>query len=186
MKIFYVDRDPKIASKMHCDKHVCKMVIEYAQLMSTAHRVLDGTQYYGLTKNGRKIKRWKLEDKVMEDNLMKASHINHPSNLWVRESKTNYKWLYSLWINLLKEYTHRYGREHACEGYINFLKDLPTNIPHNEFSDPPQCMPDDCKTDDTVSAYQTYYIVKKSDFAKWKNRAIPKWFSDNHTSFSLT
>ena len=64
------------------------------------------------------------KDKVMEDNLMKASHINHPSNLWVRESKTNYKWLYSLWINLLKEYTHRYGREHACEGYINFLKDF--------------------------------------------------------------
>ena len=154
MNIFYVDRDPNIAAQMHCDKHVCKMVIEYPQLMSTAHRVLDGNQYYGLTKNGRKIKRWKLEDKVMEDNLMKASHVNHPSNLWVRESKTN---------------------------YINFLKDLPTNIPHNDFSDPPQCMPNDCKTNDTVSAYQTYYIVKKSNFATWKLRQQPEWFNDRQT-----
>ena len=32
---------------MHCDKHVVKMIIEYAQLMSTAHRVLDGDPYEG-------------------------------------------------------------------------------------------------------------------------------------------
>ena len=185
MNIFYLDNNPKIAAQMHCDKHVCKMVIEYAQLMSTAHRVLDGAQYYGLTKNGRKIKRWKLEDKVMEDSLMKASHVNHPSNLWVRKSKTNYKWIYSLWIKLLAEYTHRYGKEHACEGYINFLKDLPTNIPHNDFSDPPQCMPDFCKVTDTVLAYQNYYILEKSSFAKWKNGTIPKWFNDNHTHLAL-
>jgi len=57
MNVFYLDRDPVTAAKMHCDKHVVKMIIEYAQLMSTAHRVLDGKMYYGLTKNGRKIKR---------------------------------------------------------------------------------------------------------------------------------
>jgi hypothetical protein len=55
---------------------------------------------------------------------------------------------------------------------------LPTNIPHNNFSDPPQCMPDYCKGDDAVSAYQTYYILEKSSFAKWKSRATPEWFND--------
>jgi hypothetical protein len=40
---------------MHCDKHVVKMIIEYAQLMSTAHRVLDGEEYFDKTANGRKI-----------------------------------------------------------------------------------------------------------------------------------
>ena len=60
MNIFFLDRNPEICAQMHCNKHVVKMIIEYAQLMSTAHRVLDGIEYYGRTKNNRKIKRWKL------------------------------------------------------------------------------------------------------------------------------
>jgi hypothetical protein len=45
------------------------------------------------------------------------------------------------------------------------------------WSDPPMCMPDYCKGDDTVLSYQTYYIVEKSGFAKWKRRDIPEWFN---------
>ena len=111
MNVFYLDRDPVTAAKMHCDKHVVKMIIEYAQLMSTAHRVLDGEMYYGLTKNGRKIKRWKLNSN-MEDILYKASHINHPSAIWARQSNNNYNWLYCLFTALCDEYTHRYGKVH--------------------------------------------------------------------------
>ena len=47
MNIFYLHKDPEISAKMHCDKHVVKMIIEYAQLMSTAHRILDGDEYEG-------------------------------------------------------------------------------------------------------------------------------------------
>ena len=42
MNIFYLDKNPKIAAEMHCDKHVVKMITETAQLLSTAHRILDG------------------------------------------------------------------------------------------------------------------------------------------------
>ena len=56
MNIFYLDPDPKVCAEMHNNKHTVKMIIEYAQLMSTAHRVLDGTEYYDKTANGRKIK----------------------------------------------------------------------------------------------------------------------------------
>ena len=42
MNIFYLDKDPKTCAQYHCDKHVVKMILEYAQLLSTAHRVLDG------------------------------------------------------------------------------------------------------------------------------------------------
>ena len=42
MNIFVVDKNPKVAATMLCDKHVVKMMVEYAQLMSTAHRVTDG------------------------------------------------------------------------------------------------------------------------------------------------
>ena len=50
--------------------------IEYVQLLSTVHRVLDGTEYIGTTKTGRKAKRYRLDDD-REDILYKASHIKH-------------------------------------------------------------------------------------------------------------
>ena len=44
MNIFYLHKDPDICAEYHCDKHVLKMIIEYAQLLSTAHRMLDGEE----------------------------------------------------------------------------------------------------------------------------------------------
>ena len=38
------------------------MATEYAQLLSTAHRVIDGELYEDRTKNNHRIKRWKLPD----------------------------------------------------------------------------------------------------------------------------
>jgi hypothetical protein len=69
VNIFYLDPDPKICAEMHVSKHVVKMIIEYAQLMSTAHRVLDGTQYTDMTANGRRIQRWRMSDPVVESTL---------------------------------------------------------------------------------------------------------------------
>ena len=48
MNIFgYLDKDPKRCAEMHCDKHVVKMILEYAQLLSTAHRVRSWTETSG-------------------------------------------------------------------------------------------------------------------------------------------
>ena len=94
MNIFYLDKNAETSAQMHVDKHVSKMLIEYAQLMSTAHRVLDGEQYIGRNKIGSKIKRWRLENN--EDIMYKASHVNHPSNVWLRQSINNYAFLYEM------------------------------------------------------------------------------------------
>lgn len=72
MNIFYVHSDPVICAQQHVDKHVVKMILEYAQLMSTAHRILDGVETVGLSKSGRKAKRWVLPDE-REDALYKYS-----------------------------------------------------------------------------------------------------------------
>jgi hypothetical protein len=48
------------------------------------------------------------------------------------------------------------------------------------FTDPPQCMPDYCKGEDTVLAYQNYYILEKSKFATYKKRSRPEWWNDRH------
>jgi hypothetical protein len=68
MNIFYLHTDPKVCAEYHLDKHVVKMIVEYAQLMSTAHRLLDGVQYFDKSKTSRKIHRWKLDD-YREDKL---------------------------------------------------------------------------------------------------------------------
>ena len=176
MNIFYLSHYPYLAAQWHCDAHVRKMVIEYAQLLSTAHRVLDGEMYYGRTTNNRKIKRWKMEDPKLEDGLMKASHVNHPSAVWARASYNNYKWLLDLWTELLKEYHYRYGKSHACEGYMELLSKFPKNIPSEYFTQPTPAMPDDVKDDCSIVSYRNYYIKYKQHLASWKNRVRPQWY----------
>ena len=43
------------------------------------------------------------------------------------------------------------------------------------FNPPPQCMPDECKQEDTVDAYRDFYMTHKREFATWKTRT-PLWF----------
>jgi len=177
MNIFYLDRDPKTCAEYHCDKHVVKMIIEYAQLMSTAHRILDGQEYTDLTANGRKIKRWRLPDE-REQRLMKASHINHPSNVWARANHLNYKWLYEMWVHLLDEYTYRYVKVHACARLKDDLAKLPEKISVGLCeTEPTPAMPDDCKIPNNVLAsYHKYYNEKKTRFARWTKRSTPNWY----------
>ena len=153
------------------------MIIEYAQLMSTAHRVLDGEEYYDKTSNGRKIKRWRLND-ARDALLMKASHINHPSNIWLRQSKDNYIWLYQMWACLLREYTYRYGKVHACARLIDVLAEIPHNLQDVPFNEPTPAMPDECKIpNDSLKSYHKYYNERKTHFAKWTKRDMPPWYS---------
>jgi len=65
MNFFYLDEDPFKSIEYHCDKHIVKMPTEYKQMLSTAHRVLDGELYIDRTKNGARIKRWQHPDRTM-------------------------------------------------------------------------------------------------------------------------
>ena len=177
MNIFYLDQDPKTCAEMHNNKHTVKMIIEYAQLLSTAHRMLDGEEYTDLTANGRRIKRWRIADE-REKQLMKASHINHPSAVWCRANQENYKWLYDLWCWLCNEYTYRYGKVHACQRLKDVLYSAPKNIPIGKFYGPTPAMPDDAKVPgDSLASYRKYYNQNKTHLANWKNRPVPTWYS---------
>ena len=176
MNVFYLHTSPIEAARMHCDKHCCKMIIEYGQLLSTAHRVLDGTMEWGQTKTGRKAKRWRLPDD-RERELYLASHIQHPSGIWVRSSSGNYDWLYNCFVTLCVEFYKRYGKIHETARKLTFpLQIRPQNISMSDMTEPPQCMPDTCKDEDVVTAYRNYYIQEKSYFAKWKSVNQPDWY----------
>ena len=180
MNIFYLNESPEISAIEHCDKHAVKMCVEYAQLLSTAHRVLDGIEYIGTTKTGRKAKRWRHPNSEMDKNLMLASHVKHPSGIWCRETKGNYSWLLHLLVNLLKEYTHRYGKRHSVEDRLPYLNFIPKHISQDmRTTEMPQCMPEYCKVPgNPITAYKNYYINEKVRFATWKNRSIPQWYEE--------
>lgn len=157
MNIFYLDRDPKRCAEMHCDKHVVKMILEYAQLLSTAHHEIDGKP--------------SIE-------CYKPTHRNHPSAVWARANRSNYSWLHLLLQDLCSEYTLRYGKVHKTEerGIVRGLSYPPYEMPSGDFFDPPQCMPDHCKDKDAVLGYRNYYIREKSYMARWKNTDAPPWY----------
>lgn len=165
MNIFFLDRDPAIAARLHCDKHVVKMILESAQLLSTAHRILDG------------------EDKILtderEDVLYKATHVNHPSAVWTRSGVDQYRWVHDLLYFLIYEYRARYGKSHKTEKLQPHLLNAPYNINWEEpWTDPPQCMPEDVQQDNPVLAYRDYYAKYKSDIAKWAHGPEPVWWNE--------
>ena len=178
MNIFYLDKDTQKCAEMHVDKHCVKMILEYAQLLSTTHRYLDGILTDGLSKSGRKRKQYILSDE-REQVLYSATHINHPSAVWVRQSLENYQWLYNMFRDLCYEYKFRYNRDHKTSLLMSTLQFPPDNIPKDKtFTEPPPAMPDQYKVaGNSVASYQNYYLGDKASMFTWKNRQVPKWIA---------
>lgn len=150
MNVFYLNKCPAQAAQMQCDKHVVKMLLETAQLLSTAHHLCgEGGPY-------------------------KVTHQNHPSAVWARASVSNYRWLYAHLEALSDEYTERYAKVHKTwREHAKALSRCPEGIKGLKFTEPPQCMPDDCKQKDTTLAYLIYYNHKADE---WEARGRPmKW-----------
>lgn len=177
MNIFYLNKDPAICAVMHVDKHCVKMILETAQLLSTAHRVLDGVETIQLSKNCRKVKRWILPDDGRSI-LYEATHINHPSAVWARQSKENYKWLFSLFVELCTEYSYRYGKTHKCASMIMTLMVPPNNISNGPFTEPTPAMPEQYKVPgDSIKSYHNYYNGEKQRMFSWKKRDVPAFIN---------
>lgn len=163
MNIFILDQDPVTCATYHCDKHVIKMILESAQLLSTAVNVLSGKQVAPY----------------------KSTHINHPCSIWARQSYANFAWLWELMCALNYEYKYRFPKplepNHLAydKCFIKLLDygHLLPNQLHRQPMDPfVQCMPEQYKQKDAVKAYRAYYKGDKQHLAKWTKRIEPYWF----------
>lgn len=153
MNIFVLDLDPKLAAINQVDKHVVKMTLETAQLLSTCHRVLESP--------------WR-------DSVYKQTHVNHPCSVWLRQSRANYQWLFQHFIALLDEYTFRYGKVHKCSNYVDILENCPISS-GDDITPFALAMPEEYKKSCPVDSYVTYYIGEKANMFKWTKRTPPKW-----------
>lgn len=174
MNIFYVHQDPIIAAQSLVDRHVVKMILESAQLLSTAHRVIDGSKQI-ITNNGRKKTIYKLYDS-REPIVYQATHVNHPSAIWCRQSVENYNWLVDHMYGLIDEYKFRYNKNHKCNDVAFYLQSPPHNLKQYEWTEMLCAMDDTYKiSHDPIENYRNYYIKGKPHLHKWTNRQPPSW-----------
>ena len=156
MNIFYLDKCPRKAAQYQYNKHVVKMILESAQMLCTAHHC------YG--------------DKDQVENVpYKQAHLNHPSTVWTRRSKSTYMWLYNHMMALGNEYTKRYGKTHlSITKCKDFLAIPPRHIQGDDWCQPPQAMPDEYKDKCSIQAYWNYYIGEKHVVANNNTEEIYK------------
>lgn len=154
MNIFYVHPDPRVAARSLCDKHVIKMLLESAQILSTVRHGVGLPAPY------------------------RATHSRHPSTLWAGSSKAAYGWLWRHADALADEYLRRYGRVHKTTHVLEALREPPAVLPDVAFTPPPQAMPDEYRQPDAVDAYRTYYRNAKRAIATWRLPATqPEWMA---------
>jgi hypothetical protein len=93
MNIFVLDYNPVTAAQMLCDKHIIKMALETAQILST----ICGGPY-------------------------KPTHHNHPCVKWAGDNRIHFGWLKRHGLAICAEYTRRYGKIHKCQAVIEQCK----------------------------------------------------------------
>lgn len=156
MNIFILDRDPILAAEYLCDKHIVKMPLESFQMLSTCHYVFNSNL----------------------DLIYKPCYINHPCNIWIRKSQSNYNWLVEHTYAMHEQKLIRYEKPHASYVKLyNVLKNPPKGLEDIGLTDFVLAMPDVYKVNDPVQSYRNYYIGDKARFARWTEPAkVPYWF----------
>lgn len=159
MNLFVLDVLPENAARYHCDKHVVKMIVETAQMLSTVLRERGKQSVSGVP-------------------LYKATHANHPCTKWVAASVGNFDWALRLGLALLEEYRIRYGKRHKTTDLLHAiaLAYPPTLFP----TDFVMAMPEQFQNPKSVVlSYRTYIAASKHHFAKWaKATPEPTWWRE--------
>lgn len=183
MNLFVLDECPTKSAQMQCDKHIVKMVLESGQMLSTAHRLLDGTMSKRPSKSGKTMaKYFAVSDSVMESTLYRVAHAGHPCTVWTMQSTDNYNWHYAHFVALCDEYSYRYGKTHMTDTKLRvMLKTPPANIPTGKLTKQPLAMQSnpECMFDNVVKSYRAYYKTKADRFKMvWSKRSTPDWFAN--------
>lgn len=159
MNIFAVHEDPVVSAQMLCDRHVNKMILETAQMITAvAHRYDYPTVY-------------------------KPGFKKHPCTIWAGDSIANWDWLIQHGIALNEEKKYRFGgKDHSSYDVIAWHYEC-LHMPRQKYKLTPfaQAMPDVCKDTNHVKAYRNYYLGYKQRFKDgkrpvWTKRDPPSWW----------
>jgi hypothetical protein len=147
MNIFVLDYDTEKCAQYHCDKHVVKMILESAQLLSSAH------QYHG----------------YQEGYKMSKGHMNHPCSIWV------FNLAQDLGFEYTYRYGKQHKSIEVIDSlpYPGVLPDKELTKFAKAFGDYEHLK----QIEDPVLAYREYYKLAKADIVAYnKGRDFPDWY----------
>lgn len=160
MNIFVLDTDPILAAQYHADQHLNKMILEGAQMMSTACQLLWGRDFV---------------------ELYDITHPRHPCTKWLMSALANREWFMMMMHQLERERTFRFdskvehrSMEVARHAHYLMLK-WDKKVEMTPFV---LAMPDKYKCDDPVKSYRDYYMGEKMKLkgeSTWTRRGCPHW-----------
>jgi len=170
MNIFFLSSNPIIAAMMMCDKHIIKMILESAQILSTVYCLLSQNYHY-------------IDQGLVYGPM--RNYINNPAVMWAMSSSANFQWLLTHAYALVREHVHRYNPKqiHKSSRIITFILDDFENIERlfkqHHPTPPALIMPKECMiSKNAVACYRYFYRHDKQDFAEWKKtRSRPDWWS---------
>lgn len=165
MNVFVLGRDPRQCAESLHDKHVIKMCLETAQIISTAARLTGNTMGF---------------------ELYEPTHEKHPWVQWAIEGMNSDRWriymLLRMCMHMSCEYRFRWAKATHHESWKTVHPLLvhfrPSSYAPNwdEFTFP-LCMPDAYKqaASSPIEAYRLYYMGEKMEGQKWTKRGMPTW-----------
>lgn len=169
MNIFSTDFDPKISAANLDDLRVNKMIIESAALLANS------IAFHGGSSADLPI------SKISGEPFKTKAWQNHPSCLWVKESKQNYLWLLDHTIALIEEIQFRKNTNHSMLSNVPVLIRGANFLPEGELTQFANCTPYK-QIDDPILAYRMAMVYKWEHDAKipvWTNSTQPDWYTQD-------
>lgn len=193
MNLFFLALSLTESVRDYCDAHCIKIILEAAQMLSTAYHLTGYTQ-----------------QPPSYIQVYKQTHQNHPMSQWVRVDINNFNYTVNLALELCSEYSRRYSckrlkrcqrhyqcqdcpiKQHKCQPLLEWMRDHPAKCNQTPnykattrlalYQIPtgctpvPLCMPAKYQTKGLILSYRLYYAGDKAKIAKWSRSNSPNWF----------
>ncbi|AIL65446.1 hypothetical protein NOVO_05375 [Rickettsiales bacterium Ac37b] len=155
MNIFATDLCPKLCAHNLDDRRLIKMILESAQLLSTAIFI---------------------NSNIKHNELYKPTHIKHPCTIWVSLNRSNWMWLYKHLEALCAEYTYRFNKTHKTSSLLIYLLKYAENLPIGQATSFVNCTQSQLLGVDFRNIENTHLAYRKYLGAKWDaDKKRPKW-----------
>lgn len=154
------------------------MILETSQMLSTAlkesfpelYRKVPSNDF---TKNGKRI----MHHFFNGTQVSGPTHVNHPANIWVRETRSNFLWTVDHFEALCIEKINRFETPHKLHYLIPKYREFAKFIPEGKLTTHANCAANDTKgisfkhIDDVYEAYNLYLAER------WKTDSRPpRWY----------
>ena len=189
MNIFFTSTDSRACAEALDDKRLNKMILETAQLLSSAALYRLGL----LNEKGKLQKPDSFSSDLLTqdeiDTLYLPTHFNHPSCKFARASQTSYNWLFDHFCDLAKTKRRRDKYRYSLS---NTNKPVTTHLSYTKLATILAKLVDlSARSRITADDILPYLVVDddlrdyECPFAAYQKHMLRKWISDDKPTWTL-